>query len=108
MSWNNTDAIDKDEGIIRLKIGQICSSAGGDQYVEPFEHEKWDNENNCWKKFGLAIRISNDGFIISNPCYRGIAIIAFLDRKYAGSKILSVKVTKINKRSVCVEPQRIV
>jgi hypothetical protein len=118
MSYSNEDRIAKENGLILLTVDQVCSAGimynvyTGTRklYVDPFVHTVWvkgDLKNNIpgtLKEIGLAIRIDNSGLIISNPSYRGIAIIAFLDKKYEGKKIHSVKVTKVNKRSVNVEP----
>ncbi len=116
------DKIDKEENLIRLTVGQVCSAGvahniyTGDRkiYAEPFIHKVlvggvigsnavpyYDIQE---KEVGLAIRISNDGLIVSNPSYRGHAIIAFLDKKYEECKIHTVRVIKVNKRSVQVEP----
>ena len=116
------DRIDKDNNLIRLIVGQICS-AGIVQsvytedrkcYAVPFVHLVWvggvigssavpyyDTQE---KAVGLAIRITNDGTIVSNPTYRGNAIIAFLSQNFEDCNIHTVMVTKVNRRSVNVEP----
>ena len=119
---NYIDKIDKEENLIRLAAGQVCSAGivhnihTGDRkiYAIPFIHKVlvggviggnavpyYDVQE---KEVGLAIRISNDGMIVSNPFFRGHAIIAFLDKKYEECEIHTVRVMKVNKRSVEVEP----
>lgn len=110
--------IDKDAGLIRLTIGQVCSAGvihnnytNTDRkcYATPFMHTIWENGRLGFidgkvKNIGLAIRISNDGTIIGNPSYRGNAIISFLDKKFEHYDVHSVKIIKVNKHSVNCEP----
>jgi hypothetical protein len=104
------DKIDKEAGLIRLTIGQICTAGiahniyTGDRklYATPFIHTVWENYKP--KVVGLAIRIANNGNIISNPTYNGNAIISFLPKEFEGKRIHTVKVVSLNKRSVNVEP----
>lgn len=114
--------IDKDAGLIKLTVGQVCSAGivhniyTGDRkcHAIPFTHKVWvggvigshavpyyDIQE---KEVGLAIRIANDGEIISNPTFRGNAIIAFLPKEYENTKIHTCKVVKVNKRSVNIMP----
>jgi hypothetical protein len=116
------DKIDKEEKLIRLTVGQICSAGiahniyTGNRkcYAEPFIHKiqiggvvggqsvpYYQVEE---RTIGLAIRIANNGEIISNPTFRGNAIIAFLDKKYENYKIHTAKIIKVNRRSVNIEP----
>lgn len=108
------DRIDKENNLIRLTVGQVCSAgvahnfAGEHKcYATPFIHKVWTGilgENYHQEEVGLALRIANDGIVIGNPSYRGNAIIAFLDRKFEDCVLHSVKVTRVNRRSVNVEP----
>ena len=107
---NDIDRIDKEAGLIKLTVGQICSAGiahniyTGDRktYAVPFVHTVW--ENGKPKDVGLVIRISNDGTIIGNPSYTGNAIIAFVPQGFGNAKIHTCKVIKVNKRSVNIEP----
>ncbi len=114
---NDIHKIDKEVGLIKLTVGQICSAGiihniyTGDRksYSIPFVHKVWidditGNHTSVNKNIGLAIRIDNDGFIISNPSYRGNAIIAFLPKEYENTKIHTCQVVKVNKRSVNILP----
>ena len=119
--WDN-DRIDKEAGLIKLTVGQVCSAGvahniyTGDRkcYATPFIHKVYEGGivgGNAVpyyqvqeKEVGLAIRITNDGTIVGNPSYRGNAVIAFLDKKFNSCQIHTVKVTRVNKRSVNVEP----
>jgi hypothetical protein len=65
-------------------------------------HQVWDMGK--LTDVGFAIRIANNGDIISNPTYRGNAIISFLPKEFEDKQIHTVKIIKINKRSVNVEP----
>ena len=111
------DKIDKENNLIRLTIDQICSAGIGHNiytgehkyYATPFLHKVWisditGNRTSVMKTVGLALRIANDGTIICNPSYTGNAIISFLDSKFESCKIHTAKVTKINRRSVNIEP----
>lgn len=118
----DTHKIDKEAGLIKLTVGQICSAGIGHNiytgnrkhYATPFIHKVYiegvvgGNAVPYYqvqeKEIGLAIRIANDGMIISNPDYRGNAIIAFLPKEYENAKIHTCKITKVNKRSVNIEP----
>jgi hypothetical protein len=121
---NDIDRIDKEASLIKLTIGQICSAGiahniyTGDRktYALPFMHTVSERKelplgygNRPYttyesKDVGHVIRISNDGTIISNPSYRGNAIIAFIPKGFENTKIHTCKITRINKRSVNIEP----
>ena len=118
----DTHRIDKEAGLIKLTVGQICSAGIGHNiytgdrkcHATPFAHKirvggvigshavpYYDVQE---KEVGLAIRIANDGMIIGNPDFRGNAIIAFVPKGYETAKIHTCKITKVNKRSVNIEP----
>ncbi len=116
---NDIDRIDKEAGLIKLTVGQICSAGishnvyTGDRkrFATPFMHKVTEigRASNGYvvcqeRETGLAIRIANDGTIISNPSFRGNAIIAFVPKGNENIKIHTCKVTKVNKRSVNIEP----
>jgi len=116
---NDTDRIDKEAGLIKLVVGQECSAGvvhniySGDRkcYAAPFVHKIWTGGviggyavPYQEKEVGLIIRITNDGTIVGNPNYTGNAVVAFLDKKFANCDIHSVKIVKVNRRSVNVEP----
>lgn len=113
------DRMDKDAGLIKLTVGQICSAGIGHNiytgdhkfYATPFMHKifKYGRVANGYfisetKEVGLVIRIANNGDIISNPTYRGNAIIAFVPKGFENIKIHTCKITKVNKHSVNIEP----
>lgn len=112
---NDTDRIDKEAGLIKLTVGQVCSAGIGHNiytgdhkfYATPFMHKVQEMGADYFlreKAVGLAIRIANDGAIIGNPRYTGNAIIAFLPEKYATAKIHTCRITRVNRRSVNIEP----
>jgi hypothetical protein len=108
---------------VLLKEGDIAKTPiihniySGDRksYAIPFEHTIWTDLGDHFgeKKLGVAIRIHNSEtkendetfpMIIGNRHYTGHAITCFLDEKYLGKVICSVKITKVNKHSVIGEP----
>ena len=115
---NYIDRIDRDAELIKLTVGQICSAGIGHNiytgehkyYATPFIHKVWIGNIGIpdipyhQEEVGLAIRIANNGEIISNPTFRGNAIIAFLNKKFENCKIHTAKIIKVNKRSVNIEP----
>jgi hypothetical protein len=117
----DTHRIDKEAGLIKLTVGQICSAGIGHNiytgdhqyYATPFMHtvSVWEATidsvgytKHQRKEVGLAIRIANDGTIISNPSFRGNAIIAFVPSGCGNIQIHTCKIIKVNKRSVNIEP----
>jgi len=94
---NDTHKIDKEAGLIKLIVGQVCSAG--------VVHNIYTGDRKCYAvPFTHKVRIDNEGMIISNPTFRGNAIIAFLPKEYENTKIHTCKITKVNKRSVNILP----
>jgi hypothetical protein len=52
----------------------------------------------------LRITLTKPYQLVYNSNFTGKALTCFLDKKYEGCKILSIKITKINPHSVFAEP----
>jgi hypothetical protein len=74
----------------------------------PYKYEKWTpgKDGGTWKTIGTIIRIiPSVKRIITNPDYHvGSSLVCFVDEKYEGVGIISIKITKINPNSVNGEP----
>lgn len=97
---------------ISLEIGQVVRSIGN-QISVPDWYEKWG--------YGIGtvaigdkpvIRLSckmgthgaPDEWNIHTNCYRQSGLICFVPKKYLGMAILSVRITRVSKKSVTAEP----
>lgn len=100
---------------ITLSIGDIAKTPNGlnyytgehRYYAVPYDHVVWGDLGDHFgeKNLGIILRITQDSLhIVTNTSYNGHAVTCFLDKKYKGMVVLSVKITKINQHSVCGEP----
>ncbi len=102
---------------ITLSIGDIAKTPNGlnyytgnhRYYAVPYEHIKhgYSSSKDRFEtnNLGVILRITQGELrIVTNTAYNGHAITCFLDKRYKGMIVLSVKITKINQHSVCGEP----
>jgi hypothetical protein len=102
---------------ITLSIGDVAKTPIGTNYYTgkhryyavPYEHiihgYSSDHDRFEIKNLGVILRITQEELrIVTNTAYNGHAVTCFLDKRYKGMVVLSVKITKINQHSVCGEP----